>query len=73
MNIGLGGILSPADVFVQCEVLNCAFSFVNSIASENILLMYLFLPEGAVIEGGITPVRDQADGVPRFIHVKENG
>ena len=35
--------------------------------------MYLFLPEGAVIEGGITPVRDQADGVPRFIHVKENG
>ena len=24
------------------------------------------LPEGAVIEGGVTPVRDQADGVPRF-------
>ena len=32
-----------------------------------------FLPEGAVIEGGITPVRDQADAVPRFTnHQNEN-
>ena len=38
---------------------------------ENNLFTGLFLlPEGAVIEGGVTPVRDQADGVPRFISKK---
>ena len=56
----------PGDVIVQCEVVNCHLSYVNSIASENRLFTDLFLPEGAVTEGGVTPVRDQTDGVPRF-------
>ena len=33
--------------------------------------MDLFLLEGAVTEGGATPVRDQADGVPRFTKKKQ--
>ena len=41
------------------------------LCGNNLFTGLFLLPEGAVIEGGVTPVRDQADGVPRFTKKKQ--
>ena len=46
--------------FFSVRLFFCKFHRVGIIFTD------LFLTEGAVTEGGATPVRDQADGVPRF-------